>query len=128
MSISTPFEGWIASLSDGTQVFESDPNPGEISAWQRLLKRCRETEVSITSMKLVRNGSEVMAMPKKMCSGYFQAREAGRMVFRGRDFLRQGIGSVIGEMVFITWVDLDTHTIYQDIRPLRDVQIHTSMS
>lgn len=144
--------GWIASLSDGSTVYESKPIKGERTPWQLLLERCR-TETHETTSRLYENGHEIlvpktvplritmlrmqygpvmiMAMPQQMCDGYFQAREATRVVFRDYYIHMQGIGSIVGDMVFITWIELlpdNQFQIRSDIRPLSACKVHTTIS
>lgn len=123
---------WLANLDDGTTVKETDPIAGEISAWQKLLKRCRDGEVSIRGLQLIAGNMVLEAMPYKMCDGYYQARMEIFIMNQGLNIQRQGIGSVIGDLVFITWIDLKMskygkYTAYQQIRPLSEEKIHTTI-
>lgn len=123
---------WIANLSTGETVVEQAPRPGEATSWQRLLKRCRDEGISITGLRLHVNGVTVEAMPTKVCRGYFQAYQAMRMMFGGNSKLRQGIGSIVDDSVYITWVDLEQEKnnmnyVHQEVRPLSEVKIHTTV-
>ena len=123
--------GWIANLNNGETIVESRPIPGERTAWQKLLKHCKDDGLAITGMRLTVNGVTVEAMPHKMCDGYFQAYEAIRIMFRDQQELRQGIGSIVGDKVYITWVDLGVSEngmsyVHQEVRPLEEVKIHTT--
>jgi hypothetical protein len=124
MNKAPKFSGWIASLSDGTTHFEQPPAEGQRSSWQRLLKMLRETDgLEMTMLRLQHNGITVMAMPQKMCDGYFQARELQKKFFRSMGQLQekerhlQGVGSVVGDQIFISWIDLESGNVYQEIRP-----------
>lgn len=125
--------GWIANLSDGRVVEETEPVAGQMSAWQKLLAYCKDNNVAITALRLVVGDVTVEAMSSKRCSGYFQAYEASRVMFRDTVSNKQGIGSVVGDLVYITWINIDTQIdhmnhIYQDVRPLAEVKIHTAIN
>jgi hypothetical protein len=121
-----PHQGWIANLSDGNNAFEGQPKPGERSAWQQLLAYCREKNIKITGLQLQRGGIFVNALPVKACSGYFQAYEARMMVNSGKQETRQGIGSIVGDQIFITWVN-DLGYVWQEVRELESNKIHTTL-
>jgi hypothetical protein len=119
--------GWVATLSNGEIRKESEPKPGERTPWQKLLQYCRENDVKLTSLRLRVGSTTVHAMPQKMCNGYFQAYEAERILWRDKIKHKQGIGSIINDEVHITWIDLATNDVYQEIRPLSEVKIHTTI-
>jgi len=120
------FEGWLANLSDGTTVHETPPVPGERTSWQKLLKHCKDNGVEITRLRLFRSGVWVIALPEKGCEGYFQAYEASRSWFSNQLGNKQGIGSVVGDKVYIVWVSTDGQ-VYQDVRTLESMRIHTTL-
>lgn len=117
------FSGWIASLSNGETVFEQIGEPGELSAWQSLLKWCRENPVRITQMRLQRGGVTAASMPN--AEGYFQAYESRTSGRTLQTTTVQGIGAVIGDSVYIVWLNEQGH-VWQDVRPLSELRIHTS--
>lgn len=138
-----PFNGWIANVrfvnSDRSDivVVEEPPVKGEMSSWQKLLDKVRNGEVNITGLRMQRHGLTFNALPVKLCSGYFQAYEARKKFFRsmgpggepGQVF--QGVGSIVGDKVYIVWVNINPKSppyIYTDIRDLKESQIHTTMS
>lgn len=127
------FQGWIASLSDGTQRFEGPEEPGKKTPWQQLLDLVVGTDLKITGLQMKHFGVTINAMPHKMCDGYFQAYEARKKLIRGtgenaeREEILHGIGSVIDDIVYITWFSLTTGRIYQDVRYLSSCKIHTSL-
>ena len=43
---------WLAALSSGSVVVEHDVAPGELSAWQQLLKHLQVNDLYITGMRL----------------------------------------------------------------------------
>ena len=118
---------WIATLSNGEIKKEGKPIPGERTPWQTLLQYCRDNDLEITSLNLRVEDKMLHAMPKKMCRGYFQAYEMERIMWRDQVRHKQGIGSVVNDEVHITWIDLATQEIYQEVRPLSEVKIHTSI-
>ena len=121
-----PFRGWIASLSDGNNAFEGTPKPGEASAWQQLLSYLRTNGTKITMLRLQRGGKTIYSMPSKMCQGYFQASEIRYQINSGKETKRQGIGSVVGDQVFINWLD-DDGNVWQEVRELEGERIHTTL-
>lgn len=120
-------QGWIASLSDGRTVLETEPVPGEMTSWQKLLDFVRNSNVSITALRLQRGPLLFHTINNKKADGYFQAYEVQKILFSGKERLLQGIGAIIDEQVYITWVDLQEPYIFQDIRPLSSCDIHTTM-
>jgi hypothetical protein len=76
-----------------------------------------------------------MAMPHKACDGYFQAFEVRKQLFdtEAPEELFRGIGSVVYDRVYITWVKMvqDPSGMvysYQDVRSLESSRIHTTLS
>ncbi len=123
---------WIANLSNGTVVTEKEPPPGEVSTWRKLLQYCRESGVKITGMRLTDNQRiMVSAMPHTQCDGYYQAYEEAHFLYnRQLDYKRQGIGSVIGEYVYITWIEEAPNNltyVFSDVRTLRDSLANTTI-
>jgi hypothetical protein len=124
--------GWVANLSNGETIIEGKPQPGERTPWQALLQHCRDNSLQITGLRLNVRDVTVNTMPIKMCDGYFQAYEAERILWRGVSKVKQGVGSIIEDSVYITWVDIDSpngsmNYVHQDIRPLSEVKIHTTL-
>lgn len=132
------FSGWIANLSDGSTVFQNDV-PGERSSWQQLLKRLRDTDgLEMTMLRLQHHGTTVMCMPKKMCDGYMQAYEVEKKLIRGtgpnaeKERVLQGVGSVVGDTIFLNWMDIVTGDVYQEARPIitpegSNSSVHTTL-
>lgn len=120
------FRGWIADLSDGRTAFEGSEKPGEQSAWQQLLSYCRQNNLKITMLRLQRGGRNIHAMPHKMCEGYFQAYQCKKQLYSGKETTTQGIGSIVGEQIFINWID-DNGNVWQEIRTLESERVHTTL-
>lgn len=123
---------WIANLSNGTVVTEEDPVVGEMTSWQKLLAKCKEEGLRITGLRLGVGPALVNALGYKQCDGYFQAYEAIRYLFNSDvQRLKQGIGSVVGEDVYITWMEEGNNGltyIWQEVRPLSLCKIHTTLA
>ena len=122
---------WIATLDNGETRIEQKPVPGGRTSWQKLLKFCDEKNINITSLQLDVNEHIITSMPKKMCDGYFQAYEHIQTFYGEKMKDRQGIGSIVGDHVYITWVDLipsknGKFYINHEIRKLSEVKIHTT--
>lgn len=124
--IDEKFVGWIASLSDGNEIHEAPTGAGEPSAWQNLIKYTKMTGVRVTMLRLIRGGVTVSTMPAKNLTGLFQGYEITKTFNSGIETHRQGIGSVVGDKVFITWVN-DFGNVWQDIRDLSSCIIHTTL-
>lgn len=125
---------WIANLSDGTILTEEDVKlePGGPSPWRYLIKRCQDGEVKLTGLRLGVGPALVNALPTKQCDGYFHAYESIRYLFNTEvERKKQGIGSVVGEQVFITWMEQGQNGltyIWQEVRPLKDCIQHVILS
>jgi hypothetical protein len=122
--------GWIASLSNGETVYETNPEEGKPTPWQALLQKCEDEDIKITMIRLQYGPFMIQAMPEPMCDGYFQAREVQQIVYRNTMRYLQGIGSVVGDQVFITWAEFtNDRQIYvsSDVRPLESCKIHTTV-
>ena len=136
----TNFTGWIAYLSNGDTITESEPELGKKTPWQQLLTLCRGHEgLDVNRISLIVHGVQIMSMPNKQCDGFFQARETrkeffGSMGEKGSaETHYQGIGSIVGDLVFITWINLAkpehiSASINTDVRPLESCKIHTTLS
>lgn len=120
------FQGWTATLSNGENAWETAPVPGEKSSWQKLLDRLAEENLKITSLRVQRSGITLHALPSKQCDGYYQAYDRHLVMFRGTEMLRQGCGSIVGDKVFIQWID-ENGNVWSDIRPLQTEQIHSTL-
>jgi len=134
--------GWIANIvltktgEDGI-VFETPPIEGEKSSWQKLLDGVRSGEVTITGLRMQRHRLTFHSLPVKQCEGYFMAYEVRKKFFRSMgeqgepEQLFQGVGSIVGDQVYIVWVNINPQSppyIYTDVRSLEESKIHTTMS
>jgi hypothetical protein len=116
---------WIATLSNGERANETNPIPNELSPWQKLLQRCTQENVRITHLELKLGQTSVGSL--RNAEGYFQAYETISGVNTKQHSTYQGIGSVIGDKVYIVWVSLDGRTVWQDARPLNNLYVHTDL-
>lgn len=134
-----PFQGWIATLDNGETVMEKPPVLGKPTAWRRLLMRCKQHGFRVNSFRLQLHNVTFMAMPPKMTDGYFQAFEVRKKFYGSmgpnpeKEELFRGIGSVVNDQVFITWVktELDPKGMvhsYQEVRSLESSRIHTTLA
>jgi len=115
---------WGAQLSTGEWVQESAPlGNGELSPWQMLLMRCHTENLRIVQLRLEHAHVKIAALPR--CEGYFQAYEARHSNHTHTTRLMQGIGSVLGNLVFINWIDEDGY-VSQEVRDLGAVLVHTT--
>lgn len=117
---------WIASLSDGSTVFE-DVTPHEVSAWLRLREYVTVHDLKVTNLRLEAYGRRVLLIPYRdaegnpQVNGYWHSKRLHALltdngVFEGKDC---GVGYVKGREVVITWAHEDG-TVQQEVRPYKD--------
>ncbi len=125
-----PTNRWIASLSDGTTVFE-DVRSGESAAWKRLGEHVRARGLSITGLRLQAHGRHVNALPVRndagnvQVSGYWQMKRMSKLMLNGGSLPEHqdyGIGYVQGGSVHIVWLCQDG-TTQPETRPLTDEMV-----
>lgn len=121
-----PFSGWIVNLSNGESLAEGVSQPGQPTPWRQLLNATEDGEIKVTGLRLAHGDIVIHALAHKACHGYFHAYEAHRIMYQGHHRHLQGVGSVVDDKVFITWYEKDTGNIYQDVRPLEEVKVHTT--
>lgn len=124
--MNTIFQGWTATLSNGENAWEQSLVAGEKSSWQKLLDRLDKDELKITSLRIQRNGITLHALPSKQCDGYFQAYDQHSSMYNGVQVLQQGCGSIIGDKVFIMWIDTNNN-VHAEVRSLVENKIHTTL-
>jgi hypothetical protein len=114
---------WIASLSDGSTVFE-DKTPGLSSAWRRLGKYVETHKLKMTGLRLEAYGRRVTLIPYRgesgeaQLNGYFQATKVGKFLnVPGPQLIWRGVGWVKGLDIHICWVDSNGETSIE-LRPL----------
>jgi len=78
------------------------------------LARFKAEDLRITQLRLQRGGMTAVAIPG--ADGYFQSYEQ-RTTNKGSRKWVQGIGSIVGQRVFITWLD-DDGNCWQDVREI----------
>lgn len=120
------FQGWIVSLNNGTQYLEATSMPGDKTSWQQFIDFIKAENLTPTAMSLIWNGCRVHAISK--ADGYFQAYEAKKSMAdpNKQTQVMRGIGTVVGDQILITWIT-ETGEIRQDIRPLSENLIHTTL-
>jgi len=112
---------WIASLSNGTTVFE-DFTPGEQAAWKRLKHYVRANSLQITNLRLEVYGQAVtMVSAKDGAEGYWHCN--GISGFVGiSEWSSRGIGYVKEGKIYITWIR-DDGIVSGEIRDIKDDDI-----
>jgi len=126
MAENIPFQGWIATLSNGENVWEQPSPDGEVSAWQKLITRLNTENLKITSLRVQRGRITLTALPARRCDGYWQAYEQFMSMNSGAQYIRQGCGSVIGDNVIIHWIDQNGN-VWLDIRSLQSEKPNTTL-
>jgi hypothetical protein len=121
------FQGWTVTLSNGENIWETEPIPNEFTPWRKLLNYLEKENLKITSLRLQRNGITLHALAQKQCDGYYQAMEKHiSAITHEVKMVKQGIGSVVGDKIFITWIDTNNN-VWMDIRPFEKDKIHTTL-
>lgn len=120
------FQGWTATLSNGDIAWETEPEPGERTPWQKLLDRLEKENLKITSLRVQRGKTTLHALPHKECDGYFQAYEVFMSSQTKLEYKRQGCGSIVGDKIFITWID-ENGNVWGDVRNFTENKIHTTL-
>ncbi len=124
---------WIANVSNGAVITE-DEIPivdGGPTPWMQLLARCKAEGFTITGLRLGVGPALTNALPRKHCDGYWQGYESITFMTSGIERLRQGIGSVIGDSVYITWMELGNNGltyVWQEIRTLKECEIGNTLA
>ncbi len=101
---------WIASLSDGTTVFE-DRIPNIPSSWIRLQEHCKRNRLNITRLRLQARGILVQLPPwkgedgKPQLEGYWHSKQLIAFLDpRLPQSLSHGIGFIRGDFIHIKWI------------------------
>jgi len=116
---------WIASLSDGTTVFE-DITPKQKSAWRRLKDYIQENDLQITNLRLEAYGKFITLLKYKsdhgevQIDGYWQSSKIGAFLGGVSGEINwRGIGFIKDEQVNIIWVD-DSGNITSELRDFHE--------
>lgn len=119
---------WIASLSNGETVVEPPAVKGEISPWQQLKKRCADEGLHITMLRrtIFLDRRNVEFVGHKNADGYLAPNRAEYGVNTKRQRHYWGLGSVVGDNAFITWIS-DQGVISQEIVPAATMAPHCVM-
>jgi len=116
-----PNNRWIASLSDGSTVFE-DFTPGETAAWKRLRTYIRNNSLQITNLRLEVYGQATTMKPAKSgVDGYWHCNKMASLN-GAKEWSHRGVGYVEGDKVYITWIR-DDGQVYGEIRDFNDDDI-----
>ena len=120
-------QGWVASLSNGETVFQTENVPGERTAWGKLIDRCGEEGLWLTQIQLQANKRIIVGI--KNAVGYctfIDYREDGLRHMDNKPAKitkHAGIGSVVGDNVYCTLVNSEGQS-WQDSRPLASMRAH----
>jgi hypothetical protein len=120
---------WIASLSDGTTVFE-DKTPKIKSAWRRLQDHVEQHNLQVTNLRLEAYGKFVKLLSYRaddgrvQIDGYWQSSRKGAFFGTGAggEIDWRGVGFIKDEEVTIIWVD-DNGNITQEVRDLSSAEM-----
>jgi len=113
---------WIASLSDGSTVFE-DVTPGEKSAWLRLKDYVEMHKLKVTNLRLEAYGRNVILVPYRdgdgnaQVNGYWHSKQLNALMHASgvTESECRGIGILKNKEVWLTWVH-DNGTTRQEVR------------
>lgn len=116
---------WIASLSNGETVAETQPVPSALSPWQHLLMRCQAEHLRIVQVRLQQAGRTFHAIPH--ADGYMCAYEQRSALNGHKQQTFQLMGSVDFKtgLVFITKIN-EQGDSWQEVKPLGNVYVHTT--
>lgn len=112
---------WIASLSDGSTVFE-DKTPNMDSCWIRLKSYLQENRLKLTNLRLEVYGQNIILKSIKEdteIKGYWYSNRI-EMLFGssfGGESISRGIGYIKNQVIHATWVREDG-TIKEEEIPL----------
>ena len=114
---------WIASLSDGSTVFE-DVTPNERSAWLRLRDYIEVHKLKVTNLRLEAYNRRILLVPyrddedRPQINGYWHSKQMNALLHEGgvTESQARGIGILKGLELWITWVHEDG-TTRQEVRP-----------
>lgn len=117
-------QGWVASLSSGETVLESESVRGEPTSWSKLRQRCADEGLYITQIQLQISGNTWVG--RKGADGYCFFRDTRVGGFVGGNISQKnyaGIGSVVGDQVYCTVIDANLQAS-QDVRSLASMRAH----
>ncbi len=102
---SVPANRWIASISDGTTIFQ-DITEGKENAWIRLKKHINENNLRITQLRYQLKKREHIAKLPISAEGYVYLRKYINVV--GMDpIIAYGIGFIDNDGATIIWMKDD---------------------
>jgi hypothetical protein len=113
---------WIASLSDGSTVFE-DRTPNIKSAWRRLREYVEYQGLKVTGLRLEAYGRQINLVPYRdgagnpQLNGYWHSKRMNALLTSGGVIEGQevGIGFLKAGELVITWVSEDG-SVRQEVR------------
>lgn len=105
------YRGWIASLSDGTTVFEENP-----SSWDQLAERCKGGEYSIIILRLQYSGTTIIAS-KDEADGFIQYSGHRENPKTGKRIPIRAVGTIKDNFLFLNIID-QSRNIWQEIHPM----------
>lgn len=115
---------WIASLSDGSTVFE-DIIPYERSAWNRLRDYCNFHSLKLTNLRLEAYNRRIILVPYfgddhiPQLNGYWYSKRQNALFgVYSAQWIDIGIGFIKGKQIIITWVSPDG-SVKQELRDYR---------
>jgi hypothetical protein len=111
---------WVASLSDGTLVYQ-DKNPDR-SCWAELKKHVKENNLKIMNLMVEKQKPIIKCLPfldknlNKQTRGYWFSQKAMSMIgAAGQNSVWFGVGYVIEDKIYISWL-LPNGNINHEIR------------
>jgi hypothetical protein len=116
---------WIASLSDGSTIFE-DVTPQERSSWLRLRDYVELHDLKITNLRLEAYGRNVILIPYRdgegnpQLNGYWHSKQISALMHAQgvSETECRGIGILKNDEIWITWVH-ENGTTRQEVREYR---------
>lgn len=114
---------WIASLNDGTTVFQTVGKPGELSAWLQLKEYVGLKNLSISNLRLEAYGQTVVLPSHQLA--YWQASRITTFVSESTylEENAQGIGYLYGNTIHIKWISDSGRLTSEDREFNRDKEL-----
>jgi len=101
--------GWVASLGDGTTLFEDGDN------WSDLVKQCKNGDCQVTQVRLQHAGVTLIAA-KDSGRGFVQYATVKINPKSGVQVPVKVLGTVVENLIFLTMID-NSRNVWQEIVP-----------
>lgn len=132
-----PYEKfWVVILSDGTQVFQSEPDAkfNQPNPWVRLKQYCQDKKLHVAGMAYANKAYDQSQQINlsHLADGYFYSKRVRKMLtyhpaYTGFQDNAEGVGEVFGDKLIIKWIHPDGR-IEDEIREIKGSEANGSLS